>query len=66
MPNTKLTIELQGISGIDYLSQFVIDHAPEAYNYETAIWQVADITQNIEDKNWTTTIVAQVRPLTVL
>lgn len=66
MPNTKLTIELQGISGIDYLSQFVIDHAPESYNYETAIWQVADITQNIEDKNWTTTIVAQVRPLTVL
>lgn len=66
MPNTKLTIELQGISGIDYLSQFVIDHAPEAYNFENAIWQIADITQNIEDKNWTTTIVAQVRPLTVL
>lgn len=65
MPNTKLTIELQGISGIDYLSQFVIDHAPEAYNYENAIWQVADITQTVEDKNWTTTIVAQVRPLTI-
>lgn len=66
MPNTKLTIELQGISGIDYLSQFVIDHAPEAYSFESAIWQVSDITQNVEDKNWTTTIVAQPRPLTIL
>jgi hypothetical protein len=66
MPGTTLTIEFLGISGIDYLSQFVIDHAPEAYNYSNAVWQVSDITQTVEDKNWTTTIVAQVRPLTTL
>lgn len=66
MPGTTLTIEFLGISGIDYLSQFVIDHAPEAYNYSNAVWQVSDIKQTVEDKNWTTTIVAQVRPLTTL
>lgn len=66
MPGTTMTLELMGIGGINYLSQFLIDHAPEAYNYENAVWQISDIKQNIEDKNWTTTITAQVRPLTVL
>lgn len=66
MPGTTLTIELMGIAGINYLSQFLIDHAPETYNYENAVWQISDIKQTVEDKNWTTTIVAQVRPLTVL
>lgn len=66
MPNTTLTLELLGISGMNYLSQFTIDHAPETYNYTNAVWQVSDIRQSIEDKNWTTTIIAQVRPLTIL
>ena len=66
MPGTSLTLEMLGISGINYLSQFLIDHAPEPYNFENAVWQIADIKQNISDKNWTTTIVAQVRPLTTL
>jgi hypothetical protein len=66
MPNTTLTLELLGISGMNFLSQFTIDHAPETYNYSNAVWQVSDTKQSIEDKNWTTTIVAQVRPLTVL
>jgi hypothetical protein len=66
MPGTTLTLELLGISGINYLSQFLIDHAPEAYNFENAVWQISDVKQNIEDKMWTTTLVAQVRPLTVL
>lgn len=66
MPGTTLTLELLGISGINYLSQFLIDHAPEPYNFENAVWQISDVKQNIEDKNWTTTVVAQVRPLTTL
>jgi hypothetical protein len=66
MPNTTLTLELLGISGMNFLSQFTIDHAPETYCYSNAVWQVSDTKQSIEDKNWTTTIVAQVRPLTVL
>jgi len=66
MPGTTLTLELPGISGINYLSQFLIDHAPEPYNFENAVWQITDVKQNIEDKNWTTTLTAQVRPLTTL
>jgi hypothetical protein len=66
MPGTTLTLEFLGISGIDYLSQFVIDHAPETYNYANAVWQIVDIKQTVEDKNWTTTVTAQVRPLTIL
>lgn len=65
MPGTTLTLELTGISGIDYLSQFLLDHAPDMYSYENAVWQVSDVKQTVEDKNWTTTIVAQVRPLTI-
>jgi hypothetical protein len=66
MPGTKLTLELLGISGIDYLSQFTLDHAPEAYNFTSAVWQVSDIKQSVSDKKWTTTITAEVRPLTIL
>jgi hypothetical protein len=66
MPGTTLQLTFSGISGINYLSQFLLDHAPEAYNYRNAVWQIMDIKQQIENKNWTTTIVANVRPLTVL
>jgi hypothetical protein len=66
MPGTTVTIELMGISGINFLSQFLLDHVPPEYSYTTAVWQISDVKQNVEDKNWTTTITAQVRPLTVL
>jgi len=66
MPGTTLTLELMGIAGINFLSQFLLDHVPPEYSYTTAVWQISDVRQNIEDKNWTTTITAQVRPLTVL
>jgi len=66
MPGTTVTIELMGIAGINFLSQFLLDHVPPEYSYTTAVWQISDVKQNIEDKNWTTTITAQVRPLTVL
>jgi hypothetical protein len=66
MPSTTLTFTLLGMSGINYLSQFVLDHAPEPYNYKNAVWQIMDVRHNIENKNWTTTIIAQPRPLTTL
>lgn len=66
MPGTTLTLELLGISGVDYLSQFTIDHAPESYSYSSAVWQITDVRQTVEDKAWTTTVVASVRPLTIL
>lgn len=64
MPGTTMTLEFSGISGINYLSQFVIDHAPETYNYLNAVWQVDDIKHEVSEKNWTTTVIAAVRPLT--
>jgi hypothetical protein len=64
LPSTKITLEFLGISGIDYLSQFTLDHAPEGYNYSDAVWQVEDVRQEVSDKMWITTIQAGVRPLT--
>jgi hypothetical protein len=66
MPSTTLTLEMSGIAGLDYLSQFTIDHAPEPYSYENAVWQIADIKQSVDDKVWITTVTAQVRPLTII
>jgi hypothetical protein len=66
MPGTTFTMELLGISGITYLSQFTLDHVPDTYSYENAVWQVSDIKHRIENKSWTTTITAQVRPLTTV
>lgn len=66
MPGTNLQLELLGISGVDYLSQFTIDHAPEPYCYRNAVWQISDIKQTVSEKVWKTNITAQVRPLTIL
>ena len=66
MPGTTFTMELLGISGITYLSQFTLDHVPNTYNYKNAVWQIADVKQKIENKVWTTSIVAEVRPLTII
>lgn len=66
MPGTKLTLELLGVGGITFLSQFVVDHVPSAYNYERCVWQVSDVKQKIENKVWTTTVIAEARPLTSL
>lgn len=64
MPGTDFTMEVLGIGGITFLSQFTLDHVPSSYNYENAVWQVTGVKQKIENKSWTTTITAQARPLT--
>ena len=66
MPGTTFTMEVLGISGITYLSQFTLDHVPDTYNYQNAVWQISDIKHRVENKMWTTSITAQVRPLTIL
>lgn len=66
MPGTNFTMELLGISGIRYLSQFTLNLVPDPYTYKRAVWQVTEIKQKIENKNWTTTITAQVRPLSII
>jgi hypothetical protein len=64
MPGTELKMELLGIGGITFLSQFTLDHVPSSYNYERAVWQVSQVSQKVENKVWTTTVMAQARPLT--
>jgi hypothetical protein len=65
MPGTELKMELMGIGGITFLSQFTLDHVPSSYNYKRAVWQVSQVSQKVENKIWTTTIMAQARPVTV-
>ena len=64
MPGTKFEMELLGIGGIRYLSQFKLANVLEQYNYENAVWQVSMIKHKIEDKIWITYIMAEARPLT--
>jgi hypothetical protein len=66
MPGTEFKMELLGIGGITFLSQFTLEHVPSSYNYERCVWQVSQVSQKIENKVWTTTVTAQARPLTVL
>lgn len=66
MPQTILTLNLLGIGGITFLSQFTLDHVPSTYNFENTVWQISDVKQKIENKTWTTTITAQPRPLNSL
>lgn len=66
MPGTKFDIEFLGIGGITYLSQFTLANVLEQYSYEKAVWQVSSIKNKIEDKQWTTSITAEARPLTTI
>lgn len=66
MPGTEFKMELLGIGGITFLSQFTLEHVPSSYNYEQCVWQVSQVSHKIENKVWTTTVTAQARPLTVL
>ena len=66
MPGTEINIELLGIGGITFLSQFTLDHVPDSYSYQRAVWQVSNVKQKVENNMWTTTITAQARPLTIL
>ena len=66
MPGTTFTMDILGISGITYLSQFTLDHVPDTYNAQNAVWQISDIKHVVDSKIWATSITAQVRPLTFI
>jgi hypothetical protein len=63
MPGTKFTMELLGIGGITFLSQFTLAHVPSSYSYEQCVWQVSQVTQKVENKVWITSVTAEARPL---
>ena len=66
MPGTEFKMEILGIGGITFLSQFTLDHVPTSYNYEQCVWQISQVSHKIENKVWITSITAQARPLTSL
>jgi hypothetical protein len=66
MPGTTFDMETLGIGGITYLSQFTLSSVMDTYSKNQSVWQVANIKNKIEDKVWTTSITAYVRPLTTV
>jgi len=59
-------MDILGIGGITFLSQFTLDHVPSSYNYEQCVWQISQVSHKIENKVWITSITADPRPLTTL
>jgi hypothetical protein len=66
MPGTTFKMDILGIGGITFLSQFTLDHVPSSYNYEQCVWQISQVSHKIENKVWITSITADPRPLTTL
>lgn len=66
MPGTKFEMELLGLGGIRYLSQFKLANVLDQYNYKNAVWQVSMIKHKVEDKIWTTYVMAEARPMVTL
>jgi hypothetical protein len=66
MPGTTFRFEILGMGGIMFLSQFTLSNVPNTYSNEYSVWQVSDVKHRVENKVWTTEVVAQVRPLTIL
>jgi hypothetical protein len=66
MPGTTFRFEILGLGGIMYLSQFTLSNVPNTYSNEYAVWQVSDVKHKVENKIWTTSVTAHVRPLSVL
>jgi hypothetical protein len=66
MPGTQFKMDFLGISGITFLSQFTLEQVPNLYDASNAVWQIADVRHKVENKIWTTNIMAQARPLITL
>lgn len=66
MPGTTFRFETLGMGGFMYLSQFTLANVPNTYSSEYSVWQISDVKHRVENKVWTTNVVAQVRPLSVL
>jgi hypothetical protein len=66
MSGTTFKMEILGIGGITFLSQFTLDHVPSSYDFEQCVWQVSQVSHKIENKVWITSITAEPRLLTTL
>jgi len=64
-PGTEFSFTMQGISGFYYLSLFNLDSVPAPYRFDRAVFQVTTVQNTIQNNNWTTSVTAQVRPLSI-
>lgn len=62
-PNFICELVLQGISGLRTFQCFSVRNLPRPYSENDVIFQIVDVTHNISDGNWTTTIKAGIRPI---
>ena len=65
-PNFTCELVLQGISGLRTFQCFSIKNLPKPYSPDDVIFQIVDVTHNIQNGEWTTTIKAGIRPLNKL
>ncbi len=61
--NFTCEIVLQGISGLRTQQCFSIKNLPRPYSENDVIFQIVDITHNLQNGDWTTSIKASIRPL---
>lgn len=66
MPGTEINLTCMGIGGIRFLDMFALDKIPNPYSYKRAVWQIEGVRNVIEGNKWETSIMARVRPITII
>jgi len=62
-PNFTVEMTLQGISGLRTFQLFSLKNLPSPYSEREIMCQITDISHNLADGNWTTTIKAGIRSI---
>jgi hypothetical protein len=63
MPGIQAQFTIQGIGGLRTFMMFLVKNFPRPYSAENVVFRIIDIQDNLDDKQWTTTITAGVIPL---
>jgi len=61
--NFTVEMTLQGISGLRTFQLFSLKNLPSPYSEREIMCQITDISHNLADGNWTTTIKAGIRSI---
>jgi hypothetical protein len=63
MPGIQAQFTVQGIGGLRTFMMFLVKNLPRPYSAENVVFRIIDMQDNLDDKQWTTTITAGVIPL---
>jgi hypothetical protein len=66
MSGTEINLTCLGIGGIRFLDMFALEKVPSPYASKRAIWQVEGVKNTVEGNMWKTSIMARVRPITII